>query len=50
MARMAYFAPAWNFVRSTTTSTVADIAAPTALITRERCMRERSLALRSSRR
>ena len=29
-------------------STVADIAAPTALMTRERCIRARSLALRSS--
>lgn len=47
---MAYFAPAWNFVRRTTMSTVADIAAPTALMMRDRCMRDRSLALRSRRR
>ena len=47
---MAYLAPAWNFVTSTTTRTVADIAAPMALMTRDRCIRLRSLGFRSSRR
>ena len=43
MARMAYLAPAWNFVSRTMTRTTRDIVAPTALMTRERRMCARAL-------
>ena len=44
MARIAYRAPSMNLVMSTTTKTVPDMTAPTALMTRERFMRERTFA------
>ncbi|GMA85285.1 hypothetical protein GCM10025868_05350 [Angustibacter aerolatus] len=51
IAAMAIHAPFRNLVMSTTTSTVPDIPAPTALITRARSMAGFSLdsAVRSSR-
>src|SRR5690349_9683931 len=50
MAAMAYPAPCTNLVSSTTTSTIPDIVAPMALMTRLRCIRVRSARSRSRRR